>query len=340
MGIGITLAPLLKLKIDHGYYGSDTPGIKLIATHSTLKTLAKTRCRLRTMPDGIELYASAPSGGTPKRLEGIGMILSFWLETTDPDFWTVTQPDWTGDAVNNCFFLSEKTEQAQQIASASANMLPTRPKSFHETFSAAISGETLSLIDWRGGAPVWTSAVKVQGQKTLDLSLAAVPDGRYSLHLDGTQLREFYLTDRAVSGYWGVIEIDLGSAEPTQHGQDPLTYGIVFKPRKSRWRYVIRSLKKDRDLGQARIIATPKAINFNDAIPDPSGRPDIWIIESETVLPLYASPAAHHTMTLHLPAAAGPPPLPLPLPYPTVDSTRVQVTGSDTEMWSTIYLTV
>ena len=340
MGIGISLAPLAKLTISHGYYGPSQPGLELVATQETQQMLARARCRLRTLPDGVEIYAGAPFGDTPDRPAGPGMVLSFWLEAADPHLWTVTEPDWDGDAIRECLFLSEESSHNGDVPSASATLLPVRSKSFHDQFSDALTGKTLSLLGWRGGDPVWTGPLLRQGHNALDLELFSVPDGRYRLSLDGTDLREFFLTERPTPRFWGVFEVDLGTAKPAVKGQDPLSYRITFEPRKSFWRYVIRSLIKNRDLSGAQIVSEPKGITFSDAVADPAGEADLWVVESKEALPLYVSPASHHSFTLTLPAASGPAPPPGALPCPSADATRVLDTETTPKMVSTIYVTV
>ncbi|MEM9139281.1 MAG: hypothetical protein AAGB15_05580 [Pseudomonadota bacterium] len=338
MASGLSVAPLLRIVIHHGYFGMEQPGFVLRPSNPTTKTLLRAGYRIRPRQNGIELYASAPLGKVPGADPEVAPTASFWLDPTSDLLETVTAADWNGEARGACLFYSERHAKDFNILSSEAEVLPIHKSNFHDRYDHPLTGKTLALVAWRGGAPVWTGPLRMPGATSLDLPFAGVSEGRYHLMLDGKLLRDFVLTDRSPTNFRGLVDLDLSTAQTVGKNADPTAYHLIFAARETRWRYVLRSFAQTADLSGARVLTQPEGVSFAAPVLKTVAGSQAWVSESRDRIPLYSDPRDHHRFVLQLPKEHGLAPPAIALPYASPELTLPEREGQTTELWSSIYV--
>lgn len=340
MVLGITLAPLLSLRVAHGYYGNTPPELTLTPSPVAERALAQAGCRLRMRPGGMDLYASAPAGQIPALVPESAQHVSFQITPTHADFATVTAPDWAGAEPSGCLFFAPDALGAGTLPSSAAKVLPVLRRVSRLRLDHPAPQPPFALTDWRSGCPLLEiPASGLQGDQ-LEMAAQSLPDGRYHLTGSGQILKDFYLTDQSLPALFAIIELPLAGLTPAPHGTEPVQFVVQFQARKSRWRYVLNSFPGTRDLSAARILSTPLADLFDPPEQQIRNGKSVWVIQSKAPIALLRDPRGQHHFKLHLPAGAQPAPKPLSLPYASPATTRLETSANGPVLWSTQNVTL
>lgn len=343
MTIGITLAPLLSLRIAHDYYDPAAVPIAFEPTPETAAALRRGCCRLRVTQDVAEIYAQMPFGAPPALDPAAPALVTFRLGLRDPDFALVTEPDWGAESARDALSLGPGGLDPQgSLPSARGRTLPVVARRGRVLLEAAVAGGRMALRALGADPaddPAWSAPLPPGKHSHLDLAADEVPEGTYRLEVDDQPLRDLILSDEPPARLYGLVTVPLAGTTPVGPRETPRTLTVRFRARAPRWRYVLQSRSAARDLGAAAISA-PDPLRF--AAPRKAMRNGrtVWLCESAGPIPLALRPAPARRIALTLPAEAGPPPPPRQLPQPGPANTALEQGPNGPEAWSTIYVTV
>jgi len=340
MAHGITLAPLLSLRIAHGYYANATPELTFAPLPDTERMLAQMGCRLRLRPGKMDLYASAPAGHIPAMARGAAHHIAFRITPTAADFATVTSPDWAGSETTGCVYFAPESLGSGEIPSSSAKGLPVLGKATRQHLGHPVPQPPFALTDWRSGESKLNIPATCLKGEWLEMAAHTLPDGRYNLTGNGQILRDFYLSDQPSPLLFGIVDLPLAGLTPALQGADPTQSVLRFQPRKSRWRYVLNCIDPTCDLSGARILSTPHPDLFDPPEQQTRHGRTVWVIQSREPIALLRDPRGQHQFRLHIPAGAHPAPKPLNLPCASPATTRFESSAHGPVLWSTQNVTL
>lgn len=344
MVVGITLAPLLSLRIAHDYYGAAAVPIALEPTPETAAALTRGCCRLRVTQDLAQIYAQVPFGRTPMRDRAAPELISFRLTLQDTEVPLVTAQDW-GEAARNSAvtFGPEEIGANGVLPAATGRALPVQARYSRVVLKDKVEGAQIALR--AAGAtseddPAWTAPLPPGPQGHLDLTAGELPEGAYRLELDGRTLREVIVSDLPPARVFGLVTVPMTGAEPVGPRETPKSLTLQFRASAPRWRYVLQSRMPGRDLSAARIKATAGMPDFGAPAKSNRNGRTVWLCESDGPIPLALRPPPTRRVSLTLPAESGPPPPPRDLPHAGPANTAMEPGPNGPEPWSTLYVTV
>lgn len=344
MVVGITLAPLLDLRIVHDYYGAAAVPIALEPTPETAAALTRGCCRLRVTQDLAQIYAQVPFGQTPLRDPAAPELLTFRLTLQDTEVPVVTAQDWGAAARNSAVTFGPEGIGADGVLPAAAGRaLPVQGRYSRVALEDKVEGAQIALRATGADPeddPAWTAPLPPGPQSHLDLTAGELPEGAYRLELDGRVLREVIVCDLPPARVFGLVTVPMSGAEPVGPREVPKTHRLRFRARAPRWRYVLQPRTPGRDLNAARIKATAGMPGFG--LPAKSSRNGrtVWLCESDDPIPLALRPPPTRRVSLSLPPESGPPPPPRDLPHAGPANTAMEPGPNGPEAWSTLYVTV
>lgn len=343
MVIGISYTPVLRIAFAHDYYGTTPVPLHPEPTLATQAALACAHCRLRPRAGGLEIYVGTPIGRTPQRPDALPPTLGFHLVVTDPEFTTVTARDWSGataPAGQTCLYLGPEARAGDKMPTAAGLSLPVFGRMSRIPLATPVTGKTATLRRHGDGALAWSAPLPGATRSFVDLTAQDLPEGRYSLDVDGAVLRDLYLSDTPPARLFGVADIPFSQVIPAAQGTEPKTLSLAFAAAAPRWRYVLNSLDPNKDLSGAR-IASPAATQTFSAPERRTrrGRP-VWVLESQGPIPLRLTRPRDQRLALTFAAGSQPAPPPLTLPFAGPETTRLETGPAGPELWSTLQITV
>lgn len=343
MVVGTTYTPVLRIAFAHEYYGKDPVPLRLDPTLGTEAALACAQCRLRPGAGQLEIYAGTPIGRPPQQPGELPATLGFHLSVTDPEFLSVTAPDWSeamAQPGTTCFYLGPDALTGNIMHSASGLSLPVVGRTSRVTLSAPVAGKTASLRAHLTGSLVWSAPMPGTDQSFVDLAAHDVPEGRYCLEVDGATLRDLYLSDAPPGRLFGAADIPFAGTAPSAGDTAPRTLTVSFAAAAPRWRYVLCSFDPNRDLSGAQVTAPAGTQTFSGPERQIRRGRTVWVLESQGPIPLRLTRPREERFVLTIAAGSQPAPPPLTLPVGGPDTTRMEASPDGPALWSTLYITV
>lgn len=284
---------LFALALQHAYF---TDGVcRPLAPRPSaqcLTLLERYGMRARAIAGGIEVYY--PDGGDGA-VDGFDATapFTFTLENSDPYLMNYTDLD---DGVGGVWYADNSSGQDEALALA---WLTLMPRCFTYELAAPVALTSVSLLDNSGRAVVSGPPVALP-TRMIELDLRELPDGRYTLLVNGGTALVFYLSDLPAGQAWGAIAL-----YATGGKVNAKRYRLALGSRKTTWRYVVVSPATPApDYGRYSIAGQFSAAGQGDIGFDPpvllevNGLPAAQFSCTEA-LPFYERPGQRMRIDLH-----------------------------------------
>jgi hypothetical protein len=372
---------LFQVECLHGYFGGGCRSLTLAPTEDCAAMLDRYQMVFRSAAcGGGAVYA--PQQTPPGLLQLFDELsaFTFTLTSSDPGLEYYTEMGAGANSLpgERLFHFSNIDDHHAKIFGASRQLLhapgepfaeaslPVRPKISSFTPDPLIQGAELQIIEPLNRQAVWQVSLPPQPWP-LPLDLRRLPEGRYTVAIDGANSYPFYLCNRLAQRQWGIVSIYVGGVRQSAHLPEkcrvldqsgaisPKTFTLALDGRKTIWRYYIIDSSGKRDFGEYEVIATSRHSQPSDAS-SVSGGGNIlfrrqpgtatidghaaWVFESPKPLPLLQSPSAGLSLTLRPNGNSQFGERPLRLPYAQPGSMAVKEERGKKKLCSEIYVYV
>lgn len=297
---------LYALRLRHGYYDTDTcPLLQIAPTVECLALLRRFGCRQRSVDGGAEVWFDTTL--SPPAISRLpeSAALRFALVARDPAIFTITDlPQPPGGAGELLQYFSARATRAEGDALVfqppAGTSLPAKSAAFRHRFATTQTAETVSVADPLDGSRRWQGAAPAGPFQDLSLDLRGLAEGRYTLHLDGAAVLDFFLT--LAPPPFGLIEIwptntSLPMATRLVHDAttiQPQSYEARFSARSVIWRYAVFGLG-DR---HAKITNGAGSAAFSGPVEEIIGGKPATVFTSDIAMPLHQSAMAAYRFRL------------------------------------------
>ena len=344
--------------------------LSLRPTRECAQLLARYGCLFRPMDAGGAVYYADAGDGKFVRGYIESRPLGFTLTCGDSLLESYTDID-LSDAraspaesfyyFNNADYNAGKDSSSTRLllsppgAALASGPVVVKPSAFVIDFGAALGEATLSVLDSLNGQAIWERTTHKEKTSSWNLNLSDVPEGRYSLKINGKATMEFYLFHQPAINYWGLIEIfagGSGTGDPVAedcrlfeaNGQPrECEFSVSMNARKTTWRYHIVNNSPERQhyedytvIGTRKNPQQSKEILFTKKKPTGGAGVETLLFESQQDIPLRQLPSHEHVFTFK-PGGAGAD-SGRKLPYALARNTRLDAGAEAGRMYSDVFV--
>jgi hypothetical protein len=243
---------LLVLNIKHDYFSSgEFPKLKLRPAEGTTEALQGNGLQCRFLSSGLMLGYIYSDTFTPIKAISAPVKLSFFLEIEDANFMNYTDLPFEFEEDKIFYFHNKELEKE---STENKNMSTDQYVSAEDKIEISSSIINYSFEDEQYGTEVQVvdaseevvyEQILEDGAVSCEISLLGVPEGKYSILIDGLEEKTFFLYN-GLKSVFGAVDIiidkdDFGDYAFFEDNGDLIRqqYNIHFAARQLRWQYML-----------------------------------------------------------------------------------------------------
>jgi len=249
-------ARLFAINCRHSYFSDGIcHSLTLRPSAQTSIILKRYRMLVQTLPGSVAVYYRT-GGYAPLAAYDETLPLTFILQSRDPYLmnYTAAELPLAGQEQPSIWYFDNQTDRQGLLNPAGAVSKLVRLSLMQRRFSyllkEAMQIETLQVLD-NLQQQVWFATLQpAQLQRLVQLDLAQLFDGRYTLLINGQKQLDFYLSEIPARRLWGVVALYAGGSAKVSNlpqacviGSDgrvtPRDYTISLESRQTIWRYTV-----------------------------------------------------------------------------------------------------
>jgi len=296
---------LLKVGLLHDFFSSGVFNkVRVRPTPSTQEIFERNNMQFRPETNGFMIgYAASEAYSPIKDLKGT-MLLSFYLEHDDPNFYNYTDLPFEFDDDTIFYFDNKALEKETtdfnnlsigQYVTEEDKIDITAPLIQHD-FDDPQEDTEIEVVN--AAEEVVFEMEVTGGRETAHINLTGQPEGKYTLLIDGLEEYSFYLYT-GMKKVFGAIDIIIDKDEIGEYAffddegnVEVQEYNIHFKTRSVRWKYLLietgdKQMHTDHEVYDSSKSKDHQIVEFEEAQEEEldSGKP-IHTVWSETQIPL------------------------------------------------------